>query len=243
MTVDRPQVAFIHIPKTAGTYVTQCQSPIADITCGVLSPLRYLSHSLIVDVQGMCDRVMRYQDNARVLDTTIAGMKVFAVVRNPFSLWVSTYEMARASHSMQSFEAELRNVAGQHGRPNMAMTADFMFCQLFHSAGHLVVDYVCRQETLEEDLRRLGDIWPVTYTPGLPRRHETKRGPWRDYYTPELAALVERTWGRELRMFGYSLDGMDESAAMLPRLITDADRAAWRHDIRTDTLTFKSEVL
>jgi hypothetical protein len=236
MTIS-PDVAFIHIPKTAGTYITQYHGPIADLTCGVLSPLRYLSHSLIVDGDGLHDKAVRYQPDARVLDTTIAGMKVFAVVRNPFALWVSYYCMARVSLTLPPFSGWLRRVANSHGRPNMVYTADFLFCQLFHSAGHLVVDYICRQETLEEDLRRLGDIWPVTYTPGL-----AQHAPWRSYYTPELADLVNETWGRECRMFGYSREGLDESAAMLPRLITDDDRAAWRFDIRTDTLMHNGKV-
>ena len=236
-----PEVAFIHIPKTGGTYVIQEPGPWKDTHGGVLFPLRYLSHALIVDqASEMSTNCLPWPALSRVAIGTIAQMQTFAVVRNPYALLVSLYEMRETNGSQQgAFREMVHFQAHLRGRPGVQYGSEFMFCQLFRSSGPLIVDYIARQETLDADLQEIADRWPVTYTPGLPRRHVGHHGDWRNYYDESLTRCVANVWGRELRLFGYSIEGLDESKSMIGRWVTEEDRKDWHYDIRTDELSFR----
>lgn len=243
-------LAFIHIVKTGGTYVIQCQSPIADVDCGVIYPLRYLSHSYIVDSQPeLSDPSIRWPRNSRVTPADIKDRMYFSVVRNPFAVLVSLYEMRRKESVNGSFGVYLARLCDRRTRPLVQEGSGFMFCQLFRSGGSLIVDYIGRQETMDADLRDVAMRADISYRSGCPRRHEGSHHPsgktadWQSYYTKEMVATVRSVWRRELRMFGYDEKGLDENRALLPRVITKDERREWRYDIRTDRLTFRGDTL
>lgn len=230
---SRSRVAYIHVPKTGGTYVARACPEV-----------RHLEHSIIDDAS-LGDR-LNWSPPLHPL--AVSGRHVFATVRNVYPLLVSFYVMRTAEQvkaygtDLGSFTHFLRNLADEGDRHWARYGKSFMFCQLFKTSGTLVVDYIARQETLDADLSYLSEEWEFpSYEPGDRENEGVYAKPWKSYYTPAVKRYVDEHWGRELRMFGFSLNG--ETEPMLGRIVTDEDRENWRYDFETDVLTYKGEVL
>jgi len=132
----------------------------------------------------------------------------FAFVRNPWDLLVSYWHY-------------LRHNPGHHrGRiarrlPDFAAYVEYeirrgQFSQsglLCDRRGRLLVDFVGRYESLPTDFtfvcRRIG----IEAT--LPRVNAGRRGDYRDYYTPALAARVAEAFAADVERFGYAFDGVE----------------------------------
>ena len=135
----------------------------------------------------------------------------FAFVRNPWDLQVSSYHHIRRErpHLMEGiadFESFLRWKLDPE-RPyqfHVDTSSQTQSSYLVDLDGQVIVDFVGKYENLEEDFhtacRRIG-IPP----PPLPhKRKATDRKSYREYYTPETAALIAAHFERDIDMFGYS---------------------------------------
>lgn len=81
----------------------------------------------------------------------------------------------------------------------------FHACQLDYVSlgGHVGVDVVLRFESLAQDFERLARRLGITAR--LPHRNASSREPgYRQAYDPELRALVEARFARDLAAFGYA---------------------------------------
>jgi len=82
--------AFLHVPKSGGTYLAQLETSKQP----VISPLKYLGHSYVVDEDGDVNVIYLQHDQQRARDTVIARRDIrryymVSSVRNLFDWFVS----------------------------------------------------------------------------------------------------------------------------------------------------------
>ena len=75
--------------------------------------------------------------------------------------------------------------------------------QLCDAQGKLLMDYVGKLETLDEDWKFICERIGIPHVE-LPRKNVSVKRPYTDYYTPETRDLVARHWAQEIELFGYT---------------------------------------
>lgn len=133
----------------------------------------------------------------------------FAFVRNPWDMLVSTYHFQRVHTAKPAHE---------HLHPDlheaMRRCEDFasyvrlypmirsdMSSLITDARGRLLVDFVGRRERLDEDFAFI--CRSVGIEASLLRENETEHAQYREYYTDETKAIVERHFARDIEHFGY----------------------------------------
>jgi len=137
---------------------------------------------------------------------------IVAFVRNPFDFLVSWWEfgkdtynsMGSASCKGLDFPDWVRaTTKNSTGYPSWK----FLFRQIFKEGGFLGTNYIGRFETLEKDLEKVAEITGKTYTKMKPMNTSIRK-PYKKYYDTKLRKLVEKTYYREMKLFGYNWDGI-----------------------------------
>ncbi len=213
----KKELAYIHVPKTGGTYLGQLQSDRHPVL-----PVRYLGHIYVTDQKKVPSPIYYPRDPQHYYQMTILLSKiqkylVLSTVRNIFS-WLVSYAWHAGGwnpkyhdpnhydfvNANKSFDYLIKTIAN---REDLWPNRKFIFCQLFCNNGQLIVDWINRNETLDADLEILAGMHNRPYTKREKQRvgHETD---YRTYYTDELIEIVYKTWGRELDLFGYDFDGV-----------------------------------
>ena len=122
----------------------------------------------------------------------------FTIERNPWDRQVSLYHWHyRKRKTKPSFDLFIRSPFHRKISPNF---------DTYAIDGKIAADYVCRYETLEEDLIHVLKDIGIDTKVDLPRAkggHRSER-PWRDYYTPRTRDIVGQWYAREIAALGYS---------------------------------------
>lgn len=221
---------YIHIPKTGGTYIVQLESESKP----VLFPMKSLGHIQVIHNPGEENSLYQYHDPRRakarvLLMDEIKNLFLFATVRNIFD-WMVSYAWHAGGwnpkyrdtnhydfiNANKGFEYLLKTVANrEYPWPNRRM----IHCQLFSTRGILVVDWLTRTETLDQDLALLASKLGITYNAREKQRVSGKED-YRTYYTDSLIELVYETWKQEIRLLGFEFDGINLDKALLKREIS-----------------------
>jgi hypothetical protein len=122
----------------------------------------------------------------------------FTIERNPWDRQVSLYHWHYRNRARKpSFDLFIRSPFHRKISPNF---------DTYAIGGKVAADYVCRYETLDDDLASVLKQLGIDQAVNLPRakgRHRSERA-WRDYYTPRTQDIVGRWYAREIAAFGYS---------------------------------------
>ena len=184
---------FIHIPKTAGTSVSK--------TLGLLGSRHVPAEDYIIANPGKFSRFFK-----------------FAVVRNPFDRLLSSYTFLQAGgmnaadarfaqtyvmpfESFEHFVTEglAHNSDIQrwvHFRPQVVFVCD--------AAGRNLMDFTGHFEQLTEDYDHIAERLGK---PGdLPVTNISRRGDYREAYTPATIDTVRRLYAADLENFEYGFD-------------------------------------
>jgi len=228
--------AFVHIPKTGGSYLGQFQRP----TPPVLWPMRYFGHCSIGRPDGpyAADR-FHLESKAEV-----ASYFVFSVCRNPFD-WLVSYAAHAGGWNPKyrnendpdfelangEFPEFVKRVLDREDRwPNRRMLHYMMFAD----DGEFMVNWVLRNETLDDDAEALARHVGARFR-RTERTRVGKRPDYREMFTDPLVELVEGAWGDELRLLGYSFDG-PAPEPRLKRLVPEELRRSIRYAYERDAL-------
>lgn len=213
MPVDRSRrLLFVHVPKTAGTSVERATGLLGDWRIEDLERLFGLACTRPPDGRRFGSAFLQhltYRELARVLDReTLANLRTFTVVRNPWDRLVSVYAnpdphlltqsaelgVALAGIGFSEFLERTLGLEHAHLRPQLDYLLD--------DRGDVAVDHVLRFERLTEDFerfcRRMG-IGAVA----LPHENRSARGPYSAYYDDRTRALVAQRYACDIETFGY----------------------------------------
>ena len=199
---QRNKVIFVHVPRTGGTSVELAmdQWPNQD---HVRAKLR--KHETAAQIRKWLG-ADKFDDCLRV-----------SIVRNPWDQMVSCFHwwQQKAPHFSTSrnvakfvdgltFEVFMQSQLGMRLNEFPMSTMDW----LTDRRGNLLVDFICRTETLNDDylglcskLRDGGLEIPET---GLPVANATERSKdYRSYYDEHSKQLVSERFARVIKQFGY----------------------------------------
>lgn len=135
----------------------------------------------------------------------------FAFVRNPWDWQVSQYFFMRecAIHhqsalmeSLGSFEKYLEWRVSEDRHLQKEFVTD--------ERGALIVDFVGRYETLQDDFAAV--CHRIGVTARLPHRNASRHRDYRAYYTAAMAELVAEAFREDIEYFGYTFDGVRAGA-------------------------------
>jgi hypothetical protein len=210
----RHRFLFVHIAKTGGTSIRRALAPecwkdryrIPLLICSRLSAMtghrlgiKFPRHAKAIAAQEMLPREL-FQELFK-----------FAFVRNPWDLQVSSYhhiqrERPHLMDGVADFPSFIRSKLNPERAyhyildTSMELQSDY----LRDLSGNIIVDYVGRYESLQEDFdevcRRIGI--PHRALPRL--REATDRRAYRSYYDDETAELVAKHFRADIETLGYS---------------------------------------
>ena len=237
---------FLHIPKTAGTYMMQ------DLTTGepLITGMRRVGkqHGYFVSEDLHCNAPVGNSHGlfkSIVFKSNYSDHTIITSIRNPFELLVSVW--AYVLHEKQNhfdrkacekgFEYFLKTVID---RDNVWPSRKFLFCQCWCSDGDLMVDYFFRRERIEEDVMRFCRENDITFSPGTPQRVGSHDGYMR-YYNDNLLHQVEETWKRELDLFGYTSNGFYPPENGIEYSILQDKKSKVKYKWETDELIIGGE--
>ncbi len=214
---------FIHIPKNAGRSVEQAllrdkASPDGgrrSVLSRFSKLLQNFSASQFAEERliGTIDRSFAAQHltfGEMEMLGLIAEETPFAVVRNPFDRAVSSVFHFRQGGSSAApsdpadFETMLehwldRSAKDHNDRAHRRTQHDFVI----NMQGQIAVPHLLRFENLQDDFAQFLDARGISGI-NLPQRGKSKRiDGYRDYFTPNARALVEREYARDLEHFKY----------------------------------------
>jgi hypothetical protein len=247
------KLAYIHIPKTGGSYLGQLESDLRP----VVSSVYYLGHVYVVDKAGVPNAIyyprdLKHSNKNVILLPKIERYLVVSTVRNIFDWLVSyaghaggwTPRYRNPEHydfeaANKSFDFLLKTIAN---REDLWPNRKFIHCQLFCNNGQLIIDWLNRAETLDNDLAALASLARVKHNP-RPKQRVGKRRDYRKYYTDSLVELVYETWGRELKLFGYEFEHPESSSGLLSREINPQTKESILYSWSDDQLSVNGELI
>lgn len=207
---------FVHIAKTAGTSVRSTLSRYRwhdpwYLPAFVCSRISHLSgHRLGCKIPRHAKAIAAYEMLPREFYNSLFK---FAFVRNPWDLQVSSFHHIRRErpHLMQGiddFETFLRwkldpaRPYQYHIDTSIELQSDY----LVDLHGNLIVDFIGRYESLEDDFREICTRIGIP-APSLAHKRQAKdRKDYRKYYTDETAALIAGHFRKDIEMLGYRFD-------------------------------------
>ncbi len=224
------KVALIHIPKTGGTYVNQFEGEKTP----VIWPFVDLGHTCIID--NATEKNSVYPPKRGIIRTTplskIQKYKILSIIRNPFAWLVSYAGHAGAwptnylntdhydfNNAQKGFDYLVKSIVN---RDDIWPNRKFIFFPLFSDNGAMVVDYLARTETLDTDLNHFAQLNDLKYKKKKKQRLG-KKSDYRSYYNDKLINLVEETWGREMKLYGYSFNGLNLQKAIIKNEINTVE--------------------
>jgi chondroitin 4-sulfotransferase 11 len=185
-------VAFIHVPRAAGTSISRSLYPL------------WVNHYTVVE-------------HINTVPKDLLELPRFAVVRNPWDRVVSSWSFARAGsgpdgvvvrnpehYRTEEFAVFERFVNEWLPRQQIERVDPIFRCQsdyLLDTNGNLAVNHLGRIEDLLATERWLSALLCRTVT--IPRMNTSEHRPYRDYYTPELRKRVGQIYAEDIDRFGY----------------------------------------
>lgn len=247
---NRTTPAFIHIPKTGGSYLRQMESDFVP----VIWPIKALGHSYFIHSDhpvNISDRNFSGIIKTGFLDFSLYSNDIFfSVVRNPFDILVSWADHAGGWSGKKvnpnQYDYQIANKGFDYFLKSMAERTDYwpnkklIHFQLFNSKGDFLPDWICRTESLDQDLSQMAAYFDLSYIKKSKQRVSTARNKdYRTHYTDELREIVEKTWSRELDFLGYNFDGVDLSKSDYYGKISEQNKSKIKYNLNLDQLIIK----
>lgn len=186
-TADERKCVFIHVPKTAGSSVSNALGIIGLSHLSInWFPESYFSFCF---VRNPWDRVVSAfsylsQGGSNLLDKFNS------------MIYLSKYQ--------GQFE---RFVKGELGENDSAVFHQMHFRPQYKYVcdkdGKIAVDFVGKYENLEEDFGKIHEELGFSVKNGLPRLNQSEHGHYKDYYTERTKEIVGNAYKKDIELFDY----------------------------------------
>jgi hypothetical protein len=194
---DSNKVAFVHIPKSAGSSVRKAlgkwEHAGIHLTASELSGLdksRWERYLTIAIVRNPWDRMVSMYHYSRFNNSYKFEHKAFRVC---FEEWLIDL------YCNHLFDGEI-----VHKKNWVQYFAHDQLQWIENNQGNIIVDKVIRYENLEEEWFKLfGTVLPVV--------NKTEHQDYRLYYNDHLNLLISKAFSRDIEKFNYRLDNGKES--------------------------------
>ena len=228
---------FIHIPKTAGSYVFEIafkheikKISKYDAKTPYMKGKRFFNGGHCV----CTSKLLQIDEHNRAWTFSLRRNKafkqscVFCLIRNPFDLLVSFYTygfpyrkprpskpkpwLDKIGWPFVSFEDFVKKFCDPEFSWLIPFQKKFLFFQIFDDEGKCVPHFLVRQEYLDEGLKIISKPFGITPIKKNIRIKDSRDNSTRDYkqfYDENLRKIAENKLKRELDAFGYSFDGDD----------------------------------
>jgi hypothetical protein len=207
---------FVHIAKTGGTSVRatlnrlRWSDPyfIPQFICSRIS--HWTGHRIGAKIPRHAKAIAAYEMLPREVYNSLFK---FAFVRNPWDLQVSSFHHLKRERPHLVGEQDFENFLRWKLNPNrpyqyhVDTSIELQSDYLIDLHGNVIVDFIGKYESLEEDFRKICDKIGVP-APKLAHKRQAKdRSSYKKYYNDETATLVADHFKPDIEMFGYTFDG------------------------------------
>lgn len=222
----KQQIAYIHIPKTAGRSISQLLNsssykndlryPVLDFfnlsrLNGVLPYWYFPRLNGLSKLRALEVLYGGHLSRSEIESMLVMDFKYYSVVRNPFEIMVSSYEYIKSS-KRNSYKNSFTGCLGTFDDyVRQSVKAGFsQFEYLSDSNGKLSNLNIGHFEDIKSFLP---DVIKGFDVAGISLEHLNKSGrsvsSYRKYYSDSLRKFVEVSARRDLDAFGYSYDDLD----------------------------------
>jgi len=223
---------FVHIPKTGGTYITSCFPANGFVTLSHMLLRKDLSDRFIpIGLMGT-----KWQPSTRHI--------LFSTVRNPLTFFRSYYHHVIGHgqyHNHEHYDFKVAQKGFDYlmrtimDRDDVWPSRKFLYPQLFDQSGQLIVNWINKNESLDEDMKCFSEkLGYPPYTPGEKKRAAPVKD-LSEYYSENLKDLVDEVYAREFDVFGY----MGTGSPGQKLLYRDVSLAKVSYNYLTDKLAWQ----
>ncbi|MEM6262743.1 MAG: sulfotransferase family 2 domain-containing protein [Bacteroidota bacterium] len=126
----------------------------------------------------------------------------FAFVRNPWDWQVSLYHymLKKKTHFQHEFISQMRDF-DEYLDWRLTHEVKLQRDVIYDETGNLLVDFVGKQDQMEEDFVEICRRLNIKET--LPHVNRSNRGDYRKYYTKRSASLVAEAFQADIETFGF----------------------------------------
>ena len=224
--------AFIRVPKTASMSIDVHLRQIDDYRYinaweghHGSRPIQYSAHMRYCDLDYYLKHHPNYIDRYGKITCKLKHCYVFACVRNPWerliSHWIGWQKFSNRKRTFNkwlieekqvyssSLKSNVRNVkqGRLYGRYPMIMPQTSYLTDNGSPYGKLMMDYIVRFESLQEDLKIVSEHIGIDFTDLLHIGRSDQR-PAQKCYSKESVDWVYRHFKSDINLFGYEYEGV-----------------------------------
>jgi hypothetical protein len=208
---------LLHIPRTGVSSIIRALDDGLFLRAPKTSLNKFVSRYawwLPWPVDRTCFRVHETARHVRRLmpAANFAGFHKIVFVRNPYSWLVSLYELVLQSprHRHHRIVSAMNGFA-DYVDWEIARNKRLQYPYVTDRRGRLLVDAIGRYERLATDTASVFAAIDVPIEP-LPHVGRFTRRDYRDFYDAPTRRKVAAHWARDLELFGYDFDGLQDPA-------------------------------
>jgi len=184
---------FIHVPKCAGSSL--CKALFDDWRPGHL-PLYWYEQQF----PEAFEQSFKFTFVRHPLERAYSAF-AFLKGNEPIARDLSAWRLMSRYDNFNTFVAQWLHEDNIRRQIHFAPQTDF----LTDSLGRLAMDFIGRQESLEEDFARLTDILDLSATlPHINPSRQREAGPAHAFCTARTRRLIRRVYARDFELLGYA---------------------------------------
>ena len=201
---------FVHVPKSAGSSLTSalkpvCHKPEEESINRLLSKIGINKNWIGPHLNARYGRIhtkarqMKFIYPAKVFNDYYK----FAFVRNPWDAMVSYYHFLCSKPDTHRYK-KIRSLDGfkQYLEYEIKRNKYHQYKYLTDANGELLVDYVGRFETLNEDFEKICN--KINVSASIPHHNKSTHKNYQSYYNEETKQMVSEHWATDIKMFNYN---------------------------------------
>ena len=218
---------FIHIPKTAGTFIQNvyCNKNSNNlINYIILKPDG--EHPSCLNKEFIKQNCEYYWDTYLLEDASFLSSDIkFTIIRNPFDM-LKSYFLSRWGDCDLGIKNKLpkknfKELVKLYCSPDeiwhIPLLKKFLYNQLFDADGNCCCDYAIIYDNMKEGFEELFKLNGHSFEFENLKINETKNiKSYKEYYDNELIELVNKKCKLELEMFNYTFDGYQGNSYLIP---------------------------